>query len=69
MKNKNDSDWKFTVRYVPRNFQIDATGRLLLVGNQDSDSIVAFAIDGASGALRPTGMTYQAPSPVALCFV
>ena len=54
---------------TPRNFQIDPTGTLLLAGNQDSDSIVAFSIDQATGCLTPTGASGVAPSPVALCFV
>ena len=50
--------------------QIDRTGNLLLVGNQYSDSIVSFAIDGATGELTPTGAVCTGvPSPVALCSV
>jgi 6-phosphogluconolactonase len=39
-----DGDW-------PRNFGIDIDGGILLVANQQSDEIVTFAIDPATGAL------------------
>jgi 6-phosphogluconolactonase len=43
----------------PRHFQIDPTGRLLLVANQDGDSVSVFSIDERTGALTPLG----APTP------
>jgi len=39
---------------TPRNFAIDPTGRLLLVGASTTNEIVAFNI-GADGVLMPTG--------------
>jgi 6-phosphogluconolactonase len=43
----------------PRHFQIVPTGSLMLVANQDTDTITVFAIDQVTGALAPMG----APTP------
>lgn len=40
----------------PRHFSLDATGRWLLVGNQQSDNVVLFALDDATGALTSRGV-------------
>ena len=53
-----------TAGRTPRNFGIDATGTLLLAANQDTDTVVAFQIDQATGALTPTGQITNVPSPV-----
>ena len=49
---------------TPRNFAIDPTGTFLLAANQDSDTIVTFRLDQATGRLNPTGYVAEAPSPV-----
>jgi 6-phosphogluconolactonase len=36
---------------TPRSFQIDPAGAYLLVANQDSGTLVTFAIDAATGRL------------------
>ena len=54
---------------TPRNFGIDPSGELLLAANQDSDTIVTFRIDRASGDLIPTGHVAEVPMPVCLKFV
>jgi 6-phosphogluconolactonase len=53
---------------VPRNFAIDPGGDLLLAANQDSDSIVAFRIDPATGRLSPTGQVTEVPAPTCIKF-
>ncbi len=53
----------------PRNFVIDPTGHFLLVANRDSDNIVVFAIDPASGLLKATGKELKVPNPVCLKFL
>jgi 6-phosphogluconolactonase len=40
---------------TPRNFRIDPTGKYLLLANQNSDTLVLFAIDGQTGGLTPVG--------------
>jgi 6-phosphogluconolactonase len=51
---------------TPRNFMIDPTGQFLLAANQDSDNIVIFRRDAASGALQPTGQEIKVSMPVCL---
>jgi 6-phosphogluconolactonase len=54
---------------TPRNFAVDPEGRWLLAANQNSNSVVGFAIDPATGRLRPTGQTITVGSPVCVVFV
>ena len=49
-----------------RSFGIDATGNWMLIGNQNSNTIVQYKIHQRTGRLSPTGTTYQLGSPV--CF-
>ena len=41
----------------PRHFEIDTTGKLLLVANEQSEGTSIFRIDTDTGALTPTGTT------------
>ena len=50
----------------PRNFALDPSGTWMIVGNQDSDNVLFFRVDGESGALTPAGQTLEAPIPI--CF-
>lgn len=54
---------------TPRNFNVDPTGRWLLVGNQDGHNISVYRIDTTTGKLEPTGTTIEIGSPVCLRFV
>ena len=54
---------------TPRHFTIDPTGAFLLVANEESNNIVVFKIDPATGDLTPTGQVLEAPSPVCITFV
>ena len=53
---------------TPRNFTIDAAGRFLYAANQDTDTVVTFAIDPETGLLSYRS-TAEAPSPVCLQIV
>lgn len=53
----------------PRFFTLDPTGASLFVANQESDNIVAFRVDRASGEMTPTGQTISVGSPSAISFV
>jgi 6-phosphogluconolactonase len=53
----------------PRNFVIDPTSHFLLVANRDTDNIVVFSIDPASGLLKATGKEISIPNPVCLKFL
>lgn len=50
----------------PRNFTISEDGNWLLVANQDSDKIVIFKRNKATGALTNTGNTIKISTPVCL---
>jgi 6-phosphogluconolactonase len=54
-----------TLGRTPRNFAIDPAGTFLLVGNQDSDTIVTFRVDQATGTLEHVSTT-DVPTPVCL---
>ncbi|UOQ64409.1 lactonase family protein [Hymenobacter volaticus] len=51
---------------TPRNFTLDPAGRLLLVGNQNSNNVFTYHVDQKSGKLRPTGQSIEIPSPMFL---
>ena len=51
---------------IPRDFAIDSTGDFLIVGNQDSDTVVSFRIDRETGDLQPTGHVASVPNPVCI---
>jgi 6-phosphogluconolactonase len=53
----------------PRNFAIDPGGQLLLVANQDSDSITVFKRNMETGKLELLPVDIKAGSPVCLKFV
>jgi 6-phosphogluconolactonase len=53
---------------TPRNFNIDLTGKWMIVANQDGHSLVVFKIDQQTGALSPTGVAADVPSPVCVKF-
>jgi 6-phosphogluconolactonase len=52
----------------PRDFAIDPTGKFLLAANQDSDNIIVFKIDEASGVLSLTRNRLEIGNPVCLKF-
>lgn len=54
---------------VPRSFQIDPTGRWLLVCGQESNDIAIFAIEPVTGMLTFTGKKVAAPSPISIEFL
>jgi 6-phosphogluconolactonase len=52
----------------PRDFTIDPTGKFLLAANQDSDNILVFKIDEATGMLAVTRNRLEIGNPVCLKF-
>jgi 6-phosphogluconolactonase len=52
-----------TLGRTPRIFNIDSTERFLIVGNEDSGTLVVLAIDPLSGKLLPTGEAVSVPNP------
>lgn len=65
---QRDPTWTSTQGKIPRSFAIDPSGALLYAANQNSDNIVAFAIDPGSGRLSPTGQVITSPVPVSVAF-
>ena len=52
---------------TPRNFAIDPSGKRLYAANQESETIVQFAIEG-DGQLEPTGTVTSVGAPVCIVF-
>jgi 6-phosphogluconolactonase (cycloisomerase 2 family) len=61
-------EWASTQGKTPRHFALDPGGAFLYAENQDSDSIVAFSVDRATGWLTPIGQVIEAGSPVCIAF-
>lgn len=53
---------------TPRDFEIDPSGRFMLVANQDSNTIVTYKIDQETGELIDTGYVEEVPTPVCIKF-
>ena len=51
-----------------RAFRIEPSGAVLYAANMDSDTIVAFRVDGGSGTLTPTGQIIKTGSPSSIVF-
>jgi 6-phosphogluconolactonase len=58
-----------TLGKTPRNFNFDPSGNFLLVANQNSDEVVIFKIDKATGLLSDTGKRISVGNPVCLKWV
>jgi 6-phosphogluconolactonase len=54
---------------IPRSFEIDPTGRFLVVANQGGDNLTILAIDPVKGSLSDTGLRYQTGSPMCVKIV
>ncbi|NNU62846.1 lactonase family protein [Ochrobactrum soli] len=62
------TSWHSTRGQIPRDFNIDPTGRFLIAANQDGHSLSALSIDAETGALTPLGEHYAIGSPVCVLF-
>jgi len=58
-----------TLGKAPRNFNLDPTGKYLLVGNQDNDEIVVFKRNVKTGLLTDTGKRIAVGKPVCLKWI
>ena len=61
--------WASTHGLTPRNFALDPTGKWLIVANQDSDSLVVYGIDSATGLLSDHVQMINIPSPACVKIV
>lgn len=58
-----------TLGKTPRNFIIDPTGKFLIAGNQNSNTVNVFAIEQKTGRISPTRNSINIDSPVCLKLV
>lgn len=54
---------------IPRNFEIDPSGKFIAAANQDSGNIVMFRRDAATGQLMPTGSVVEVGTPICVRFL
>lgn len=54
---------------TPRNFNFDPTGKFLLAANQNSNNVVIFKVDKATGFLSDSGERIELPKPVCVAWV
>lgn len=57
-----------TLGRTPRFLTLSPDGRLLFALNEDSDSIVTFRVDTATGRITPNGQSARTGSPVCMVF-
>jgi 6-phosphogluconolactonase (cycloisomerase 2 family) len=53
---------------IPRFIGMEPGGRFLYAANEQSDTVVGWRVDGASGRLTATGDVVETPSPVSIAF-
>jgi len=53
----------------PRNITVDPTGQYLFAANQNSNNVVIFKLDAATGHLTPVGAPLQTDQPGSVLFV
>jgi 6-phosphogluconolactonase len=54
---------------TPRHFGLDRNGELLIIANQNTDTLLVCRIDGGNGRLKPSGAFVDSPSPVCVVFL
>ncbi len=52
----------------PRNFELSPDGSWLVCANRDSNNLVVFKVDAATGRLTRTGATASVPAPICVLF-
>lgn len=62
-------EWFPSGGQTPRNFEIDPTGRWMIVANQGSNNLVLFSITSPNGRLLPHGKPQELTMPVCVQFV
>jgi 6-phosphogluconolactonase (cycloisomerase 2 family) len=60
--------WEPTQGLTPRYFGLSPVGDRLLAANEDTDTIVEFSVDTATGKLTPTGQVIPTGSPTCIIF-
>ena len=60
--------WEPSQGRTPRYIGFDPSRRVLFGANEQSDTIVSWRVDPATGRLVRTGQTVRTPSPVTIAF-
>jgi 6-phosphogluconolactonase len=53
----------------PRDFNVDPSGKIMLVAGERSDDIRLYRIDTETGSLSETGSKVQLPAPASIVFI
>jgi len=53
---------------APRHFKIDPSGKWMLIGHQDSNTISVLAIDSEKGTLGEPSAPVSTPKPICILF-
>jgi 6-phosphogluconolactonase (cycloisomerase 2 family) len=61
--------WESSRGRIPRFIGLEPRGRMLYAANEQSDTIVSWRVDAASGRLTATGAVVETPSPVSITFL
>jgi 6-phosphogluconolactonase len=62
------SGWGPSRGRIPRFIGMDPAGNFLYAANEQSDTVVSWRVDGASGRLTATSEVVETPSPVSIVF-
>jgi 6-phosphogluconolactonase len=54
---------------IPRNFNLDPSGKWLLAAHQNSGNVVVFSVDASTGELKPTGQEIPVDKCVCVRFL
>jgi 6-phosphogluconolactonase len=54
---------------MPRGVELDPSGKLLFVGDQNQNKFILFSVDPGNGQLTLTDRSFDVPSPVSFLFV
>jgi len=57
------------VTYWPREFNLDPSGKYLMVAGEKSDEIELYQIDKTTGKLSPTESKFGIPSPACILYI
>lgn len=64
----SDPYWSPTLGQIPRGMGIDPTGQMLVLGNQNSNTIVIYDINLENGGLKAEPRSFNSPTPVDFAF-
>lgn len=54
---------------IPRNFNIDPSGKWMLIASQDGHKVGVYEVDAQTGGAKETGVSVTVGSPVCVKFI